>query len=463
MNYGPEHMTAWNSWTRAYFLGIGGIGMSALARMLKRWGIDVSGYDRTQSQLTSELISEGIPVHFDDNIELIPFIPDIVVYTPAIPKDNKEFIYLAGSSIPMVKRAELLGIITKDKRLITIGGTHGKTSVSCWIAHILNQSPDQCNAILGGISKNLQSNLVFAPATDLFVTEADEFDHSFLQLQPWIALITSVDADHLDIYGDHENLKKSFTAFTSRIRPGGKLIIKKGIDLVPDINNMVGIYTYSIKEKADFQAINISLRERVYHFDLITPFGRIKDIRTGIPGLMNLENAVAAAATAILAGAGKQNIIRGISSFLGVRRRFDHRIVHKDFIYIDDYAHHPEEINACIDSVRKLYTGRKITGVFQPHLYTRTRDFAREFAVSLQALDKVVLLDIYPARELPIEGVSSEMLFEMIDHPMKFLCTREKLIDLLIQLQPEILLTLGAGDIDRLVAPIETTFKVIHQ
>lgn len=462
MNKVKGHIPAEESWRNVYFLGIGGIGMSALARMLKAQGVNVSGYDRTESKLTQELISQGIPVHYEENTGLIPSDLDLAVYTPAIPENNKEFVHLSASDIPLMKRAELLGFLTRDKRLIAVAGTHGKTSISCWIAHILNQGSNKCNALLGGISKNLGSNLVFEPETDLFVTEADEYDRSFLQLEPWIAVITSTDADHLDIYGDHQHLKNSFRSFTSKIKPNGKLLIKKGIELFTEVNESVSVYSYSLSEKADFHAININVKSGINKFDLVTPFREVKGLQSGIPGIINLENAVAASAVAILTNADEETVKSGLSSFKGVKRRFDIRIERDNFIYIDDYAHHPNEIKACIDSVRKLYPEKKITGVFQPHLYTRTRDFASEFAQSLKALDIIILLDIYPARELPIEGVSSENLLKMIDHQHKYLCAREDLISFLKVIKPEILLTLGAGDIDRLVEPIETTFKAIH-
>lgn len=461
MHIKPKHMAPMETWKKVYFLGIGGIGMSALARLLKARGIDVSGYDRTTSKLTSELIAEGIEVHFEEKPESIPQNLDLAVYTPAVTKENKELISLINSDVPVIKRAELLGLITKNKRLVAVAGTHGKTSISCLLAHIMNQSSDSCNAILGGISKNYQSNLLLAPETDLFVTEADEFDRSFLQLNPWIALITSTDADHLDIYGSHKKLKEAFTRFTKNIRNGGKLLVKKGIELKADADNTVAVYSYSIEEKADFMAVNIRLREMLYHFDLKTPFGDIKGLNSGIPGIMNLENAVAASAAAILAGVRKRSINAGLSSFQGVKRRFEHRMVHDSLIFIDDYAHHPREISACIDSVRKIYPGKEITGVFQPHLYSRTRDFADDFAQSLKALDRIILLEIYPAREHPVEGINSSMLLAKIDHTNKELCSKENLTARLLAIKPQILLTLGAGDIDRLVEPIENAFKQI--
>lgn len=459
MNQTLKNITPVESWKEVYFLGIGGIGMSALARFLKAKGVKVSGYDRTATKLTDELQLEGIPVHFEEKPNEIPDGIDLAVYTPAIPKDNKEYVALTKHTAPLIKRSDLLGLISRDKKLIAIAGTHGKTSVSCLLANIMNQAPDQSNAVLGGISKNTGSNLVLAPETELFITEADEFDRSFLQLNPWIAVITATDADHLDIYGDHEQMKKAFSEFTARIKVGGKLIVKEGIDLATRIDETVARYSYSIYEPADFRAINIRLRGQKYHFDLVTPFGNINGLHLGVPGIMNLENAVAASAAAILAGVRKRSINSGLASFKGVKRRFEQRIVSEGFVFIDDYAHHPREIEACIHSVRKLYPEKKITGVFQPHLFTRTRDFADGFAKSLQELDRVILLEIYPARELPIPGIDSQMLLKKIKHHDKQICSKENLVSRLLKMKPEVLLTLGAGDIDKLADPIEKAFN----
>lgn len=461
MNQMLKNITPVDSWKEVYFLGIGGIGMSALARFLKAKGIKVSGYDRTATKLTEELQKEGIPVHFEEKPNEIPGEIDLAVYTPAIPKDNREYIALTNHPAPLVKRSELLGLISRDKKLIAVAGTHGKTSVSCLLANIMNQAPDQSNAVLGGVSINTGSNLILAPETGLFITEADEFDRSFLQLNPWIAVITATDADHLDIYGDHEQMKKAFSEFTSRIKVGGKLIVKEGIDLATSIDETVARYSYSIYEPADFRAINIRLRGQKYHFDLVTPFGNITGLHLGVPGMMNLENAVAASAVAILAGVRKRSINSGLAGFKGVKRRFEQRIVSEGFVFIDDYAHHPREIEACIDSVRKLYPGKKITGVFQPHLFTRTRDFADGFAKSLQELDRVILLEIYPARELPIPGIDSQMLLKKIKHHDKQICSKENLVNTLLKMKPEVLLTLGAGDIDKLADPIENAFNKV--
>lgn len=459
MGIHPEYIAPETTWKKVYFLGIGGIGMSALARLLKAGGVEVSGYDRTPSQLTDELIAEGIPVHFEDEPNMVPDFIDLVVYTPAIPPNNRIYKMLSAGKAPMIKRSQLLGLLVNDKKLIAVAGTHGKTTVSCILANIMQQSTYKCNAILGGISRNFNSNLILSTKPDLYITEADEYDRSFHALTPWIAVVTATDADHLDIYGDHETMKEAFTQFTARIKQGGKLIVKKGIELRIAADDTVARYTYSISEPADFQAINIRLSNQYYHFDLIMPFGVINGLHLGVSGIMNLENAVAASAAAVLAGASESDLQVGLSGFKGVKRRFDHRIVHRDFVYIDDYAHHPREIEACIESVRKLYPGRKVTGVFQPHLFTRTRDFAGEFANVLSTLDEVILLDIYPARELPIEGVTSAMLLEKIRHSSKSLLSKNELINYLLKNPPEVLLTLGAGDIDRLVEPIEAAFR----
>jgi len=435
--------------------------MSALARLLKANGVEVSGYDRTPSPLTDELIAEGIHVHFEDDPGMVPDSLDLAVYTPAISKDNQIYNTLNAGKAPMIKRSQLLGLLTNDKKMIAVSGTHGKTTVSCILANILQQSTHKCNAILGGISLNFNSNLILAAQSNLYITEADEYDRSFLALTPWIAVVTATDADHLDIYGDHETMKEAFTQFTSRVKQGGKLIVKKGIELRIAVDDTVACFSYSMSEPADFQAINISLIDQYYHFDLITPFGEVGGLHLGVPGIMNLENAVAASAAAILAGASVSELQAGLASFKGVKRRFDHRIVRRNFVYIDDYAHHPREIEACIESVRKLYPGKTVTGVFQPHLYTRTRDLADDFAKILSTLDEVILLEIYPARELPIEGVSSAMLIEKINHSRKSLIDKSDLIKHLVKNTPEVLLTLGAGDIDRLVEPIETAFRRI--
>ena len=441
-----------------YFLGIGGIGMSALARYFHEAGVEVSGYDKTPTRLTSQLEIEGISIHYEDRPELISDDTGLIVYTPAVPGDLQEFIKANSGKFILKKRSEVLGDLTNSKKLIAVAGTHGKTTVSTMIAHSLFTSSPGCTAFLGGISKNHNSNLLIKPESDYMVTEADEYDRSFLKLSPWLAIITSADADHLDIYSSHQDLKDAFTQFTKKVRDGGVLLIKKGIGISINTDPDVEIYTYSLDEKADFYAENIEIRDHFYHYDLVIPEGRIRNMSPGLSGLFNVENSIAAAAAAWLSGASADEIREGAQTFNGVKRRFDIRINEPGLLYIDDYAHHPQELNACIGSVRKLYPDRHITGIFQPHLYSRTRDFAEGFAESLSLLDKVILLDIYPAREKPIEGITSEILMDRIQAPEKILCSSQQALQEISDNPPDILLTLGAGNIDQLVEAIETLF-----
>lgn len=440
-----------------YFLGIGGIGMSALARFFKNRGCSVFGYDKTSTPLTLELEAEGMEIHYEEDVDLIPDGIDLVVYTPAVPKKQTEYQFFLENGYPILKRSQVLGMISAEYKTIGIAGTHGKTTISTLTAHLLQQTPKGVNAFLGGISKNYQSNLLLSPKSEWIVVEADEFDRSFLHLFPQIAVITSVDADHLDIYKNILSLKESFTQFAGQIKPGGNLIIKKGISLNVVQRPGLKIQTYSIDQQADFCIQNLHILKGHYVFDLKLGETVMKDVELGLPGLFNVENAIASSAAAWLAGATKEEIRQGLLSFSGVHRRFDMRINREDLIYIDDYAHHPEELKACINSVRHLYPDKKITGVFQPHLFSRTRDFADAFARSLELLDEVILLEIYPAREQPIEGIDSQMLLNKINKASKYVCKNEELIDLLKTLKPELLLTLGAGDIDQFVKPIETS------
>lgn len=448
---------------KVYFLGIGGIGMSALARYLNTAGVKVSGYDRTCTPLTQELEEEGIDIHYNDNPDGISRDFELVVYTPAIPEDLGEFQRVVEMQLPLMKRSQFLEVITGNHKTIAVAGTHGKTTVSTMIAHTMFSSSLGCTAFLGGIAKNYNSNLLLNHKSSYMVAEADEFDRSFLRLHPVIAVITSTDADHLDIYGNHESLLKSFTDFAGNIQQGGTLILKSGVTLDEDSNSFdsksIKRYTYSVVEEADFCVQDLVLDHGKYKFSLKTPNSVIDGFRPALPGLFNVENSVAAAAAAWSAGVSNDEIVKAINSFKGVRRRFDHVVEKPDLLYIDDYAHHPEELKACITSVRKLYPSREITGIFQPHLYTRTRDFAEGFAESLSLLDRLILLDIYPARELPIEGVTSAMLLNMIPLKEKRLIPKNKVIDYLKTIKPDILLTLGAGDIDQLVPMIEQLYK----
>lgn len=444
---------------QVYFLGIGGIGMSALARYFASQGIAVSGYDRTPSALTLELEKEGIAVHYVDDPSLLPVNLDkensLIVYTPAIPSDHQEKKVLLEQGFELHKRARVLGIICNSRRTIAIAGTHGKTSVSTMTAHILKCSSLGCAAFLGGISKNYQTNLLLDHSgSPWVVAEADEFDRSFLQLTPQLAVITSMDADHLDIYGSHQKVIESFQLFAQKVKPGGFLLLKKGLSLDTNPQN-VKIFSYSIKERADFQALNIELKDGYYQFDLKTPFSTIKHLVLNYPGLLNVENAVAASALALLAGVNDEEVRQALANYSGVRRRFDIRLNNEIFVLIDDYAHHPEELKATIQSVKNIYKNRILTGIFQPHLYSRTRDFATGFANSLDLLDEIVLMDIYPARELPIDGVSSQLIFNQIQNNRKRLCSKNELPQLAKTFKPGVILMMGAGDIDTMVEPVK--------
>jgi len=444
-----------------YFLGIGGIGMSALARYFKSNGAVVSGYDRTPSPLTAELQSEGIEIHFEDNPELIPENTMPVVYTPAVPKSLKEYKHIKSKGIPIIKRAEILGEISKEYNTIAVAGTHGKTTVSTMIAWLLHNSKKHCTAILGGISKNFDSNVLLPSTSELLVTEADEYDRSFLYLKPEFAVITSVDADHLDVYSNKNNLIDSFSEFATKGKPGSTIMIKKGVELNIDFENYK-IFTYSLDSKADFYAANIRLSEGKYTFDLIIPKGKIRDLSPGIPGLINLENSVAALATAFLYGADEDDLRKALPEFKGIKRRFDYQIRSNKIIYVDDYAHHPVEIKAVLNSIKKLYQDKKILAIFQPHLFSRTRDFAEGFAASLDVADEVILLPVYPARELPIEGVSSELILNKMKNSKKYIFSKTDLPDRIKEFNFDILVTLGAGDIDRIVKPLKEYLTKIY-
>ncbi|NDV47567.1 UDP-N-acetylmuramate--L-alanine ligase [Paludibacter sp. 221] len=449
---------------RYYFLGIGGIGMSALARYFNAKGFQVAGYDRTESLLTKSLQAEGITITYDDCVDCIPENfkyknSTMVIMTPAIPDDHPQLLYFRENNFTIHKRAQVLGDITRQQKGICIAGTHGKTTTSTITAHLLYQSHVSCSAFLGGIANNYQSNLLLSKESNLVVIEADEYDRSFHQLAPYMAVITSMDADHLDIYKTAEAFYESFEHFASLITPGGVLIVRKGIELNPKLQKGVKQYTYSMDEGGDFHAEDIRQEKDRIYFDFVAPTERINDLYITVPVMINVENSIAAIALAWLNGATKEEIRTGISSFSGIYRRFN--IIHKSerTVYVDDYAHHPNELKASINSIRKLYPDKKITGIFQPHLYTRTRDFATEFAESLSLLDKLILLDIYPAREKPIRGVSSKLIFDNVNIEDKTLCSKENLLSLLEQNDAEVLVTFGAGDIDQLVPQIGKLLK----
>jgi len=453
-----------NKFTKYYFLGIGGIGMSALARYFHMKGFQVAGYDRTETKLTSDLITEGIRVSFNEAVEEIPFVftrseNTLVIVTPAVPFDHPQLRYFQENNFTIQKRAQVLGNITRQSKGICIAGTHGKTTTSTITAHLLYQSQVSCNAFLGGIANNYNTNLLLSTESNLVVIEADEYDRSFHQLSPCMAVITSVDPDHLDIYKTAKAFHESFEYFTSLIRPGGALIMRKGIDIVPQLQKGVKLYTYSMDEGGDFCAENIRTIKGEIRFDFVTPNDRIADVRLGVPVLINIENSVAAMALAWLNGVTNEELRTGISSYSGIYRRFN--VVYKSdkVVYMDDYAHHPSELKASISSIRNIYPDRKITGIFQPHLYSRTRDFAPAFAEALSLLDELILLDIYPARELPIKGVDSELILRDVKLKNKILCSRENLLPLLKEKQLDVLVTFGAGDIDKLVPLIKDQLK----
>lgn len=448
-----------------YFLGIGGIGMSALARYFKFTGRNVAGYDRTPTALTKAMQAEGIDVHFEDDIRKIPSNWDpastLAVFTPALPEDHKELSWFREKPIGLLKRAKVLGLVCNERSGIAVSGTHGKTTVSTMVANILNKTYTGCGAFLGGISKNFGTNLLLPKVeSPWIVVEADEFDRSFLHLTPQLALVTSIDADHLDIYGQKDKIVESFEKFISQIQPGGKLVIKKGVELNTSKTGAT-VYTYSLKGDSDFKTENLQLNTEggFYQFDIRTPGGVIADCKMNYPGLLNVENAVGAASLAFLAGATPNEIKSGLEDYQGVIRRFDVRFRNEKYIYIDDYAHHPEELKAIISSVKELYKGRKLTGIFQPHLYSRTRDFSAEFAASLDLLDTAILIPLYPAREEPIRGISSAIIFNQMKIQDKHLVTKPEMLEILKNDNCDIVLTMGAGDIDGLAGDIIEILK----
>lgn len=452
-----------------WFLGIGGIGMSALARYMMHESKQLAGYDRTPTVLTGRLMEEGILVVFDDDPALVPHeyrnaASTLVVMTPAINNENRQLKYFKTHNFKIVKRAQLLGNISTHYKTIAVAGTHGKTTISTMAAHLLRQSAIGCTAILGGIAKDYDTNFFFSKESSWLVTEADEFDRSFLSLHPHISVITSTDADHLDIYGQAENLIASFNAFAGQTDNDGLLLVKTEAAINRALLEGKRVLSYSLtNSSADVYATNIRYSGTFMIFDLVMPEGVIKKLKMEATGIINIENAVAASFVALQAGVSQEELRRGLADFKGVYRRFDKQVSSRQVIYIDDYAHHPNEIRALISSVKAIYGDRKITGVFQPHLYSRTRDFAEDFARSLQELDEILLLDIYPAREKPIENISSATIYQYIDHPRKALVHKETLLEYLNDLEPELLLTIGAGDIDKLVLPIKNMLEQKYQ
>ena len=432
-----------NSIHNVYFIGIGGIGMSALARYFKFVNKNVAGYDRTASPLTSELAASGIAIHYDDNPELVEennydVKNTLVVYTPAVPTNHKEYQYFLASGFEIKKRSEVLGLITKDSFCLAVAGTHGKTTTSSILAHLLKETATPFSAFLGGISEDFNSNFFFS-GTDYSVVEADEFDRSFLRLTPTVACVTSMDADHLDIYGSGEALNESFREFVNRIKPNGKLFVRNGLPID-------GI-TYGIEDNSDYCIRNIRIEHGAYIFDLNTPKHMLTGVKFNKPGRHNLLNGLVAFAMAVETGSPPDRLAKALETFKGVQRRFSYKIKENNFVFIDDYAHHPTEINAIYDAISEMHPGKKVLAIFQPHLFSRTKDFADDFAASLSKFDAIILLDIYPAREKPMEGITSQWLLEKIDNSSKKVIQKTELLAEIRNQNPEILLTMGAGDI----------------
>lgn len=450
-----------------YFLGVGGIGMSALARYFRHYGKTVQGYDKTRSALCIELEQEGIGIHYEEDESLVQSLFSgyakeeiLVIYTPAVPKDHKELMMIQSGGYTLRKRSQVLGEITQQFRTIAIAGTHGKTTTTTLVTHILKSAGINCFAFLGGISQNYNTNLLLGDANDpnaFVVVEADEYDRSFLTLSPYIAVITSVDADHLDIYGTADEMLASYHQFAGQVKDEGFLIVKKTVDNDLRLNRKRLIYSLNLG--TEYCADNIHIRDGEFRYDIISPIEAINRVAIGLPGFHNIENSIAAAAVAQQLGIQGDVINTALRSFKGVKRRFDYHVKTPSLVYIDDYAHHPEELKAAIGSAKELYPDKKVTGIFQPHLFSRTRDFADGFAESLDLLDECILLEIYPAREKPIEGINSQMLLDKMKLKNKYLVPKEQVVAFLKAHPVEVLMTLGAGDIDGLIAPIENLLR----
>ena len=448
-----------------YFVGAGGIGMSAIARYFLHKGLTVAGYDKTPSNLTRELEKEGMLIHYDENVDEIPAAckepkDTLVVYTPAIPAEHKELVYFHENGFTIEKRAQVLGTLTRTHKGLCVAGTHGKTTTSTMCAHIMHQSHIDCNAFLGGISKNYGTNYILSDKSDYVVIEADEFDRSFHWLRPWMSVITATDPDHLDIYGTKEAYLESFRHYTELIQPGGALIIHTDLEMKQHVQEGVKIYEYS-RDKGDFHAENIKIDNGEITFDFISPIESIKNVELGQPVPINIENGVAAMAMAQLNGCTAEELKQGMKTYQGVERRFDFKIKNDKHVFLSDYAHHPKEIYQSAKSIRELYKNRKITAIFQPHLYTRTRDFYKDFADSLSILDEVILCDIYPAREKPIPGVTSKLIYDNLKPGVeKSMIHKEDVLDLVKSRDFDVLIVLGAGDLDNYVPQIA---KILEQ
>ena len=442
-----------------YFVGAGGIGMSALLRYFLGKGYNVGGYDKTPSELTERLIEEGAKIHYEENVELIQDCfkdkdSTLVVYTPAIPSEHKELVFFRENGFEIEKRAQVLGFLTNKHKGLCVAGTHGKTTTSTMVAHILHQSHVGCNAFLGGISKNYGTNYILSDTSDYVVIEADEFDRSFHWLRPWATVITATDPDHLDIYGTKEAYLESFRKYTTLIQAGGALIIHKDLEMKADVQQGVTVYEYS-RTEGDFHAENIRIGNGEIFFDFVSPKGVVKDVQLGVPVSINIENGVAAMALAQLAGASDEELREGMRSFRGVDRRFDFKLKTDNIVFLSDYGHHPKEIEQSVKSIRELYADKKIAAIFQPHLYTRTRDFYQDFANALSLLDEVFLCDIYPAREEPIPGVTSQLIYDRLRPGIeKYLIHKEQILDVVKKGGFDVLISLGAGDIENFVPEI---------
>lgn len=456
-----------STFSQYYFLGIGGIGMSAIARFYKSKGFAVAGYDRAPSKITDDLTAEGIIITFDESEEAIPAefsdtSKTLVIITPAVPQTHKQLLYFQINNFHIRKRSEILGQITQQSKAICIAGTHGKTTTSTITAHLMYQSYVGCSAFLGGISNNYGTNLLLSNQSNFVVVEADEYDRSFHQLTPYMAVITSMDPDHLDIYGNEETFVDGFAHFTSLIKPGGVLIVNSKVKLQPRLQKGVELFTYGLDTSADFHAKNIRIYDDRILFDFVTPTGLIHEVRLSVPVMINVENSVAAMALALLNGVTTEELRSAMSTFSGIYRRFDLVYSNNKVVFLDDYAHHPSELEASISSIKQLFPNRKITGIFQPHLYSRTRDFASDFARVLSKLDSLILLDIYPARELPIEGITSEIILKDVTIQDKIFTNKENLLLLLGKKELDVLITFGAGDIDKQVPVIKGFLKEQH-
>lgn len=442
-----------------YFVGAGGIGMSAIARYFMHRGLVVAGYDKTPSDLTRHLEKEGMLIHYEENINEIPHAcrdpkSCLVIYTPAIPAEHKELVYFRENGFEIEKRAQVLGTLTRTHKGLCVAGTHGKTTTSTMCAHIMHQSHVDCNAFLGGISKNYGTNYILSDKSDYVVIEADEFDRSFHWLRPWMSIITSTDPDHLDIYGTKEAYLESFRHYTELIQPGGSLILHKNLEMRAHVQESVKIYEYGLDE-GDFHAENIKIENGEITFDFISPIENVPNIMLGQPVPINIENGVAAMAMAQLNGCNAEELRYGMRTYEGVDRRFDFKIKNNKHVFLSDYAHHPKEIYQSAKSIRELYEDRKITAIFQPHLYTRTRDFYKEFADALSQLDEVILCDIYPAREKPIPGVTSKLIYDNLKAGVeKSMVKKDDILDLVKNRDFDVLMVLGAGDLDNYVPQI---------